>query len=87
MKISDLKKILTAIEKEHGDLTVVYPDFMTDGCGAGEVLSVEVRKAKAPKKGHIYSYHHGAYAKNRYVKKDCKVIELRDSNYGGVDES
>lgn len=81
MKISELQAKLNETKRIHGDIPVVYPDFMTDGCGAGEVLSLTVRKAKSPKKYHIYYYHRGAYARSRYLKKDCEVVELRDSNY------
>ncbi len=81
MIISELVEGLEKIKRESGDIRVVYPAFMTDGCGAGEVLNMVVRKAKSPKKGSIFLYHRGAYAKSRYIRKDTKVVELRDFNY------
>ena len=81
MRISQLITGLEEVEKTYGDIRVVYPDFMTEGCGGGEVLSMKARFAKSPKKGHLFTYHRGAYAKTRYVRKDTVVVELRDSNY------
>ena len=81
MKISILIAELEGVKKDYGDIRVVYPDFMTDGCGAGEVLSMTARSAKSPKKGHLFTYHRGAYAKTRYIRKDTMVVELRDFHY------
>lgn len=82
MKISELIMHLSTIMTSLGDLPVVYPNFITDGCGAGEVASLVVRRAKSPKSGsHIHQYSRGAYARNRYVRKDEEVVELRDYSY------
>lgn len=82
MKISGLITQLEKVKTEHGDIVVTYPDFVTDGCGSGEVLSMVVRKAKSPKKGsHIYYYMRGPYAMNRTIRKNTKVVELLDDNY------
>ena len=81
MTVSELIAKLTDVLHNHGDLPVVYPDWVTDRCGAGEVMSLEVRRAKSPKKdSHIYWYMRGPYAKNRYIRKDETIVELRDYN-------
>ena len=82
MIISELVTKLEEVKGESGDIPVVYPAFMMDGCGSGEGLSMAVLKAKSPRKGkHIFVYMRGAYAKNRYVRKDTNVVELRDFHY------
>ena len=46
MKVTELIRDLGTIKRTYGDIFVVYPSWMTDGCGAGEVMSMKVRKAK-----------------------------------------
>ena len=84
MKISELVALLEKTKEAEGDLVVVYPEFMTDGCGAGEVMSMVVSKAKTPKgRGRIYLWSHGAYSSKRSMGTDTKVLVLRDNQYSG----
>lgn len=79
MKISKLMSELDKVKEEYGDLEVVYPDWYTDGCGSKAVVDMEVRKAKSDKeRPYMFTYMRGPYARNRTIKKDTKVLELRD---------